>query len=238
MLLFDTISNYGDSQSLDNSLKLKLKEVKDEILSFYNESNYFSTFIHMIDNILDKLEGSNSELTDKEKDYLIYKLKTYDENACISNSIYGVNLKYINDLYSSCQQTNIITNLIMDNFISKDILKSHQIHSSRENPKNRLMRSFYCSFNDFISYYEYPNLINKSNIGSLSTDNYINLLKNLNMIRSLRDYLNERLMSFDEFIGNELFNIKNKQEVSVFHLNSLIKLLFKNKVVHMIQKKS
>lgn len=236
MLLFDTISNYGDIQFLDNSLKTKLEEVKDEILSLYDENNYFSTFIHIIDNILDKLEGSNNELTEKEKDYLIYKLKCYDENACSSNSIYGVNLKYIYDLFIIKGKNNDISNLLLDNFGSKDVLKSYQIHSSRENPKNRLIRTFYCSFNDFISYYEYPNSSNKSNLDTFNYENHVHSLKNLNLVRCLRDYLNERMITFNEFIGNELFEIKNKHNIAVFHLNTLIKLLFKNKVLHMINK--
>lgn len=280
MLLFDSIVNYGNTDSIKNSIKNKLQTLKN-VFEELDNNNTQVISITKFKEIMEPNENTENELKVDELEYLFFEMKKIpidNENFITkadktfelknvntdNNSVYGVYLKFIYKLIldkyqddNNNQENNNFNNnasLNLNEIINNEN-KEIKIHTSRENPKNRMLRKFYYSFHEFLDYYEYP-LSNDSHNTShfkgfdynlekvnsnISEGDLFNqsLLLSINFIKGIKEHLTESMLSFEEFMYKEILGIKSTEkntELKVFHINSLIKLIFKYKICHMIQK--
>lgn len=135
------------------------------------------------------------------------------------------------------EKANSIYELKFDNL--RQIIKNQQL-TSEDLRSNRIVTSYRQANQDHLYFIEqdFGQLLMKYNLDSGS----IHSSRASSLTDKLSKYLSERLMSFPEFISNEVFYIKignpsNSVTIPVFHINSLLKLMLKNGIVPELFKK-
>ena len=223
MLMFDTFADYGNEEAIIQNLKFKLNNLKpkftEKIMSINN-----------LKEILDENKDTEYELNDNEFEYLIFRLKKLENreycynclnyNFVKANSVYDVDLTFL---------FNILLDVEVEPFVDEEFKNEVKSQSPVE---SMFIKNAYFSFAEYTDFYE-VNTHEKTHISSS-----LNKIGSFNpsgiyFCSSLKSYLSERLITFEEFIGNEIILLQNKK---IFHLNSLVKLLFKNKIIHKIHK--
>lgn len=135
------------------------------------------------------------------------------------------------------ENVNSIFELKLNNL--KQIITNQQL-TSEDLRSNRIISSYRQLNQDHLYFIEqdFAQLLLKYNLDSVS----IHSSRASSLSEKLSKYLSDRLLTFPEFISNEIFYIKigdaaNAITTPIFHINSLLKLMLKNSVVPELFKK-